>query len=103
MGFNQGLVAGFRAWYSVAMMARYKDVGLGGGQALWHCLKARGEVGRRETGQGKRGKETADLLRRHPPIGADPRRPDRGPLPGAVTGGRSLLLQVVARCVSIRV
>lgn len=52
------------------MMAQYKDVGLGRGQALWHCLKARGAgVGRRETGQAKIGKLTgADLLRLHPPI-----------------------------------
>lgn len=48
------------------MMAQYKDVGLGGGQALWHRLKARGEVRRGETGQAKMGEPI--FLRLHPPI-----------------------------------
>lgn len=62
------------------MMAQYKDVGLGGGQTLWHRLKGGGGVSWRETGQdwdadGSQSFEAAPTKGR-----VDPRRPDRGVL-----------------------
>lgn len=40
MGFNQGPAVGLRAWHGTAMMAHFKDVGLGRGQA-WVALLER--------------------------------------------------------------
>lgn len=70
------------AWCGI--MAQYKDVGLGQGQALWHCLKERGEVRWREKGvdrererDGRESTQTAPTAHRR----VDPQSPEWAALP----------------------